>query len=113
HKKKLTQENREQASKYAYQYLAVLMSECGVHTRSVTIGELIEESEKLCAKYMNSYYSLSMAIQLGAKLRYSPYPLSNGELHYVSNTAAILASGMYQNAKLSKKFYFKWLRHYL
>ena len=113
HKNKLKQENKEQASKYAYQYLTNLMAECGVHTRSVTIGELVEESEILCAKYMNSYYSISMAVQIGAKLRYSPHPLSNGELHYLSNTADMLAGGMYQNAKLLKKFYFKWLKHYI
>lgn len=113
HRARLTQENREQASRYAYQYLTNLMSECGVHTRSVTIGELIEESEKLCADYTHSQYSLSMAIQIGAKLRYSPHPLSSGELHYLNHTANALAEGMYQKSKFFKKFYLKWLRHYL
>lgn len=109
-----TQEDRKAASQSAYTYLTKLMAECGVHVHSVTIGELIEESEALCRDHMHSAkYSLSISIQLGAKLRYSPHPLSNGELHYLCQTADALALGMYENAKFLRKLYLKWFRHYL
>ncbi|MDE5753260.1 MAG: transglutaminase-like domain-containing protein [Oscillospiraceae bacterium] len=109
-----TQEDRKAASQSAYTYLTKLMAECGVHVHSVTIGELIEESETLCSDHMHSAkYSLSISIQLGAKLRYSPHPLSNGELHYLCQTADALALGMYENAKFLRKLYLKWFRHYL
>lgn len=101
------------ASQAVYAYLTELLSECGVHAHSVTIGELLEESELLCHEFMDSKYSLSIAIQLGAKLRYSPHPLSNGERHYLQRTAEALAQGMYENAKFPGRFYLKWLRHYV
>ncbi|MDE6087994.1 MAG: transglutaminase-like domain-containing protein, partial [Oscillospiraceae bacterium] len=109
-----TQDDLRAASQAVYAYLTELLTECGVHAHSVTIGELIEESEALCHEFMNSeQYSLSIAIQLGAKLRYSPHPLSNGERHYLQHTADALAQGMYENAKFPRRFYLRWLRHYL
>ncbi|MDE6729525.1 MAG: transglutaminase-like domain-containing protein [Oscillospiraceae bacterium] len=108
------QDDQKAAAQSVYAYFTDLLSECGVHAHSVTIGELIEESEALCHEFMNSeQYSLSVAIQLGAKLRYSPRPLSNGERHYLQRTADTLAQGMYDNAKFSRRFYLRWLRHYV
>ncbi len=111
--KNLTQEDRKAAAFCAYRYLTELLSECGVRTKGTNIGELVEDSELHCSEYMNPVYSLSAAVQIGAKLRYSPHPMTNSELHYLSRTAEALAQGMYQNAGVLKKFYFKWLRHYL
>ncbi len=109
----LAQEDRKAAAFCAYGYLTDLLSECGVRTKGTNIGELVEDSELHCSEYMNPVYSLSAAVQIGAKLRYSPHPMTKSELHYLSRTADSLAQGMYQNAGFLKKFYFKWLRHYL
>ena len=109
----LMQEDRKQASFCAYRYLTDLLRECGVHTSGKIIGDLVEESEERCSQYMDSVYSLSSAVQIGAKLRYSPHPMTVSELHYLTRTAKSLAEGMYQQAGIFKKFYLKWLRHYL
>ena len=110
---RLAQDDRKKASFCAYQYLTELLRECGVHTKGKIIGDLVEESETLCSQYMDSVYSLSSAVQIGAKLRYSPHPVTNSELHYLTRTANALAEGMYQQAGIFRKFYLKWLRHYL
>ncbi len=109
----LMQEDRRAAAFAVYQYLTALLSECDVPVSGTTIGELAEESELHCGMYMPAAYSLSSAVQIGAKLRYSPHPMSNGEMQYLSRTAASLAEGMYQQAGYFRKFYLKWLRHYL
>lgn len=108
-----SQEDRKASALCAYQYLTDLLTECGVHVKGKTIGDLVEESELCCKEYANPAYSLSAAVQIGAKLRYSPHPVTSGELHYLSKTAFSLAEGMYQKAGFFKKFYLKWLRHYL
>ena len=107
------QEDRKASALCAYQYLTDLLTECGVHVQGKTIGDLVEESELYCKEFENPAYSLSAAVQIGAKLRYSPHPVTSGELHYLSKTAVSLAEGMYQKASFFKKFYLKWLRHYL
>lgn len=109
----LAQPDKKEAAFCAYQYLTQLLSECDVPTQGITIGEIVEQSELYCTQYMPSDYSLSAAVQIGAKLRYSPHPMSKGELHYLSQTATALAEGMYQQAGLFRKFYLKWLRHYV
>ena len=107
------QEDRKAAGFCIYHYLTELLTECGVSTKGITIGEIVEESELHCSQYMPAVYSLSAAVQIGAKLRYSPHPMTKSELHYLHQTADALAEGMYQNAGFFRKFYLKWLRHYL
>ncbi|MBR1529137.1 MAG: hypothetical protein IJ642_07525 [Oscillospiraceae bacterium] len=108
-----SQDDRRAAALCVYHYLTAMLSECGVPVRGTTIGELAEESEIQCSQYMNPAYSLSSAVQIGAKLRYSPHPMSNSELRYLMQTADSLAHGMYEKAGFFRKFYLKWLRHYL
>ena len=111
--KNISQDDRRAAAFCIYQYLTDLLSECGVPVRGTTIGELVEASETHCSMYMNPAYSLSSAVQIGAKLRYSPHPMTNSEIQYLSRTADSLAQGMYQKSGFFRKFYLKWLRHYV
>ena len=108
----LNQEDRKAAAQYAYHYLTALMQECGVQTRTNTIGELAGNAEFLCSKYVKDY-NISAAVQIGAKLRFSPHPATKSEFLYLHRTAEALAGGMYQQAGYLRKFYLKWLRHYL
>jgi len=111
--KNTNQNDRRAAAFCIYQYLTDMLAECDVPVKGTTIGELAEESENLCSQYMNPAYSLSSAVQIGAKLRYSPHPMTNSEIRYLMQTADSLAQGMYEKAGFFRKFYLKWLRHYL
>ncbi len=108
----ISQDDKKAAAKYVYQYLTELMQECGVQTKTTTIGELVSNAEQQCSEYLHNY-SISAAVQLGAKLRYSPHPTTKSELLYLYRTSKELADSMYENAAFFRRFYLKWLRHYL
>ena len=65
-----------------------------------------------CAAFMDTDL-LTQALQAGTKLRYSPHDPTPKELKLLYNTYQLLSEGLYGAAPPTKKFVYKWLRHYL
>ncbi|MCR4647271.1 MAG: hypothetical protein K5695_18005 [Oscillospiraceae bacterium] len=96
----------------AWQWLMKLLKECGADTDVTTAADLMSEVHTACIGLF-SLEQLDAALDVGKRLRYSPHALTVEDRKLLIRTCRELAKKLYDTASPVRKFYLKWIRHYL
>lgn len=103
-----TQDDPQKAAEAIFAHILRLMKYCGVISHGGSVEQLTRLAEEGCGKYMKQC-SLSEAIAIAAKARYSAHAPSEEELRYLRCTAAELGSGILEQSTFFETMKLKFI----
>ena len=107
-----TQKNTDAAAHAVWRYLIELVRRSGANVQAATEGSLTAEMLRTCTAHLDEE-TIRSVLQIGAKLRYSPHGITREELGLLKSASGKLAVSLYENANPFRKFYYKWICHYV
>ncbi|MBQ8079772.1 MAG: transglutaminase domain-containing protein, partial [Oscillospiraceae bacterium] len=107
-----TQKDTDAAAHAVWRYLIELVRRSGANVRAATEGSLTAEMLRTCTAHLDEE-TIRSVLQIGAKLRYSPHGITREELGLLKSASGKLAGSLYENANPVRKFYYKWICHYV
>ncbi len=106
-------QDKANGADYTWHWLLTLLHACGADTNAHTAALLIETAHTACARYTIQPALLDAALQAGTRLRCSPHGLTPEEQKIIRKASVQLAGSMYKKANIFRKFWLKWVCHYL
>ena len=111
-KMRLLQQDPAAAGAYAWQRILRCMERIGVDTHVPTAAALEAAALELCEPYLEQTL-LTDAIRAGIRLRYSPHPPDAEELRALRRAAVELPAAICKQASPVKRFWLRWILHYV
>ena len=112
HRRIMALRNPKTAGSAAWHWFLLLLKECGADTSVTTAADLAEEARSACGSYLSGE-RIDAAHEIGTRLRYSPHALSSSDCKMLIRTCRSLTARYYAASNPIRKFYLKWIRHYL
>ena len=109
---KLSDPIGDASAQYAWQLLLQGFAYCGVNTQAGSTDALLHEVREKCRTHLPAE-TLDEVLRIGTKLRYSPHHLKDEEREMLLHALYKLLESIYAQASPPKKFYLKWVKHYV
>ena len=105
------QDDSRESMKAIYAYLIRLLAHCGVRDADGSIETFSQIAQEKCGHYLTDEYSLKKAIDIAAKMRYSPHAPTKQELHYLRRCTMQLSRGIEKAAGRMQRLKLRYWMH--